>query len=71
MRADARRNRQRLLAAALQVFAEQGADDASLDEIAKPGRGRHRHPVPALPDPARRCSKRCTAIRWEDCARWP
>ncbi|HUY52208.1 MAG TPA: TetR/AcrR family transcriptional regulator [Streptosporangiaceae bacterium] len=35
MRADARRNRQRLLAAALDAFAEHGADDASLDEIAR------------------------------------
>jgi AcrR family transcriptional regulator len=35
MRADARRNRQRLLAAALQAFTEHGADDASLDEIAR------------------------------------
>jgi len=35
MRADARRNRQRLLDAALQVYAERGADDASLDEIAR------------------------------------
>jgi AcrR family transcriptional regulator len=35
MRADARRNRQRLLDAALQVYAEHGADDASLDEIAR------------------------------------
>jgi AcrR family transcriptional regulator len=33
MRADARRNRQRLLDAALQVYAERGADDATLDEI--------------------------------------
>jgi AcrR family transcriptional regulator len=35
MRADARRNRQRLLDAALQVYAERGADDATLDEIAR------------------------------------
>lgn len=35
MRADARRNRQRLLDAALLVYAERGADDASLDEIAR------------------------------------
>jgi AcrR family transcriptional regulator len=35
MRADARRNRQLLLAAALDAFAEHGADDASLDEIAR------------------------------------
>ena len=35
MRADARRNRQRLLAAALAAFTEHGADDASLDEIAR------------------------------------
>jgi AcrR family transcriptional regulator len=34
MRADAVRNRERLLAAALEVFTEHGAD-ASLDEIAK------------------------------------
>lgn len=35
MRADARRNRQRLMEAALQVYAERGADDATLDEIAR------------------------------------
>ena len=35
MRADARRNRQRLLDAALQAYTEHGADDASLDEIAR------------------------------------
>jgi AcrR family transcriptional regulator len=35
MRADARRNRQLLLAAAMDAFAEHGADDASLDEIAR------------------------------------
>jgi AcrR family transcriptional regulator len=34
MRADARRNRERLLAAAKEIFAERGAD-ASLDEIAR------------------------------------
>jgi len=35
MRADARRNRERLIAAALAAFAAHGADDASLEEIAK------------------------------------
>jgi AcrR family transcriptional regulator len=35
MRADARRNYERLLSAALAVFAEHGADDASLEEIAR------------------------------------
>src|ERR1700687_3705787 len=35
MRADAPRNRQRLIEAALAAFAEHGADDASLDEIAR------------------------------------
>jgi AcrR family transcriptional regulator len=35
MRADARRNRQRLIEAALAAFAEHGADDASLDQIAR------------------------------------
>ena len=35
MRADARRNRQRLLAAAAAAFAAHGADDVSLDEIAR------------------------------------
>jgi AcrR family transcriptional regulator len=35
MRADARRNRQRLIEAALAAFAEHGTDDASLDEIAR------------------------------------
>jgi AcrR family transcriptional regulator len=34
-RADARRNYDRLLAAAAAVFAERGADDASLEEIAR------------------------------------
>jgi|HubBroStandDraft_5_1064220.scaffolds.fasta_scaffold15994_5 AcrR family transcriptional regulator len=35
MRADAQRNYQRLLDAAVAVFAEHGADDASLEEIAR------------------------------------
>lgn len=35
MRADARRNRERLLAAAGAAFAERGADDVSLEEIAR------------------------------------
>ncbi|MGO9083033.1 MAG: TetR/AcrR family transcriptional regulator [Streptosporangiaceae bacterium] len=35
MRADAQRNRQRLLAAASAAFAEHGADDACLEEIAR------------------------------------
>jgi len=35
MRADARRNYQRLLAAAAAAFAERGADDVSLEEIAR------------------------------------
>ena len=35
MRADARRNRELLLAAALAAFTEQGADDTSLEEIAR------------------------------------
>ncbi|HWG62136.1 MAG TPA: TetR/AcrR family transcriptional regulator [Streptosporangiaceae bacterium] len=35
MRADARRNRARLLDAAIAAFTEHGADDASLDEIAR------------------------------------
>jgi AcrR family transcriptional regulator len=35
MRADARRNYERLLSAALAAFAEHGADDASLEEIAR------------------------------------
>jgi AcrR family transcriptional regulator len=35
MRADARRNYQRLLAAAGTAFAERGADDVSLEEIAR------------------------------------
>jgi AcrR family transcriptional regulator len=35
MRADARRNRQRLISAALAAFTEHGADDASLDAIAR------------------------------------
>src|SRR5215467_5468735 len=35
MRADARRNRELLLAAALEAFTEHGADDTSLEEIAR------------------------------------
>src|SRR5262249_58680197 len=35
MRADARRNREMLLAAALEAFTERGADDTSLEEIAR------------------------------------
>jgi AcrR family transcriptional regulator len=35
MRSDARRNRERLLAAALAAFAERGADDTSLEAIAR------------------------------------
>jgi AcrR family transcriptional regulator len=35
MRADAQRNYQRLLDAAVAVFAERGADDVSLEEIAR------------------------------------
>jgi AcrR family transcriptional regulator len=35
MRSDARRNRERLLAAAMSAFTEQGADDTSLEEIAR------------------------------------
>src|ERR1700734_4157343 len=35
MRADARRNRQRLVGAGLPAFAEPGGDDGSLDEIAR------------------------------------
>jgi len=35
MRSDARRNRERLLAAAMSAFTEKGADDISLEEIAR------------------------------------
>ena len=35
MRADARRNRELLMAAALAAFTERGADDTSLEEIAR------------------------------------
>src|SRR2546423_5321298 len=35
MRADARRNRELLVAAALQAFTERGADDTSLEEVAR------------------------------------
>lgn len=35
MRSDARRNRERLLAAAMSAFTEKGADDTSLEEIAR------------------------------------
>jgi hypothetical protein len=51
MRADAERNRQLLLQAAREVFAEQGLQ-ASSKEIARRGRRWHRHLVPPLPDPA-------------------
>ena len=52
MRADARRNRDLLLAAALEAFTEHGADDTSLEEIAVPaGIGAHR-PRRGQPDRA-------------------
>jgi AcrR family transcriptional regulator len=35
MRSDARRNRERLLAAAMSAFTEKGGDDTSLEEIAR------------------------------------
>src|SRR5215468_572900 len=35
MRADARRNYEKLLTAAAEIFAEHGADDVSLEQIAK------------------------------------
>jgi AcrR family transcriptional regulator len=35
MRADARRNRELLMAAALEAFTERGTDDTSLEEIAR------------------------------------
>lgn len=35
MRADARRNRERLLSAAMAAFTEHGSDDTSLEEIAR------------------------------------
>src|SRR5450432_1475305 len=35
LRADAQRNQQRLVSAAMAAFTEHGADDASLEEIAR------------------------------------
>ena len=51
-RADARRNRERLLAEAGAAFREQGTN-ASLEGIARRARRRDRHPLRALPDTAR------------------
>ena len=49
MRADARRNYERLVTAAREVFASDGGG-ASMEAIAKRGRRRGRHPLPALPE---------------------
>ena len=50
LRADARRNRDRLLAVAVRAFSQDGPDvPAGRDRPG--GRGRDRHPLPALPDP--------------------
>ena len=62
MRADAQRNYERLLSAAAAVFAEHGADDASLEEIARrAGVGSARSTGTSRP--GRRCWRPCTAIR--------
>ena len=50
MRADAQRNRDRLIEVAREVFREQGYD-ASLDEVAKRAGVGAGHPLPALPEP--------------------
>ena len=50
LRADARRNRDRLVEVAAAAFAEHGVE-ASLEEIARAGRRRHRHALPAFSDP--------------------
>lgn len=50
-RSDARDNQALLLAAAKDVFAEDGPD-APLDRVARRGRRRQRDDVPALPEPA-------------------
>ncbi|MCQ0012945.1 hypothetical protein LUX39_03015 [Actinomadura madurae] len=51
VRADVRRNRARLLAAAREAFQRDGAG-ASLEGVARLAGRRHRHALPALPDPA-------------------
>ena len=48
MRSDALRNRERLLAAAGQVFEEKGLE-ASVADVARGGRRRHGHALPPLP----------------------
>ena len=52
LRADARRNRERILAAAATIFAEQGVG-AQMDDVARARRRRGRHGLPPLPDQGR------------------
>ena len=52
LRADARRNRDTLLETAAALFEQRGIE-VPLEEIARQAEGRHRHAVPALPDPRR------------------
>ena len=59
LRADAQRNYDALLDEAREALTAQG--DSSLEAIAKPRGRRDRHAVQALPEPARRCSRRSTA----------
>ena len=47
-RADARRNYDKLVAAAREAFAEEGTD-ATLEEISERAGVGHRHPLPPLP----------------------
>ncbi|WP_395347141.1 TetR family transcriptional regulator [Variovorax sp. UC122_21] len=49
LRADAARNRERILAAAEEVFLERGAD-ASLDDVAKRAKVGDRDALSPLPD---------------------
>ncbi len=57
MRADAQRNRDRIVEVAREVFREQGYD-ASLDEVAKRAGVGPGHALPALPAAATTCSTR-------------
>lgn len=50
MRADARRNYDRLLNEARTAFAERGIE-SSLEDVARHAGCRDRHALPALPDP--------------------
>ena len=52
LRKDAQRNREKLLAAAVELFAERGTE-GSLEEDRQARRRRHRHALPPLPDARR------------------